>query len=301
MGGYDLSEAIYKSQNCSEEELWKAFRNVFSTKTINSSSYKFVFLKSIMDCVHRYNKLNYSLYEIFERFTEIYWILVVKYGLEQNNSNSKETYIEQILKEYVGCTTEEKSIRIQFNDLTSLAKDKIVRQVTKKCKKYVVGALYGDTNGLFYSFSKKKEVIELNPVMKDFVLQHESAIEELNYFELTKFLDKVNSREKINKIICEKGYEKKDSIEIYRQLLYDEFETEYITGSNSMEINTMELLMAAEEKDCESCRLERENAYYKKLYEKEASIEKDSENMKLYLDDPERVIKMIKVRHRIIC
>ena len=301
MGGYDLSEGIYKSSNCSEEELWKAFRNVFSTKTLNSSSYKFVFLKSIMDCIHRYNKIDYTFYEIFERFTEIYWILIVKYGLAQNNSNSKETYIEQILKEYVGCTTGETRITIRFNDLTPLAKDQIVHQVTKKCKKYVVGALYGDTNGLFYSFSKKKEVIELNPVMKDFVLQHEGSIEELNYFELTKFIDKVNSREKIDKIIREKGYKKNDSIEAYRQLLYDEFETEHISDSNLTEVNTIELLMEAEENYCKTRTIERENAYYKKLYEKEVSIEKDSENMKLYLDDPERVIKMIKVRHRISC
>lgn len=301
MGGYDLSEGIYKSSNCSEEELWKAFRNVFSTKTLNSSSYKFVFLKSIMDCIHRYNKIDYTFYEIFERFTEIYWILIVKYGLAQNNSNSKETYIEQILKEYVGCTTGETRITIRFNDLIPLAKDKIVHQVTKKCKKYVVGALYGDTNGLFYSFSKKKEVIELNPVMKDFVLQHEGSIEELNYFELTKFIDKVNSREKIDKIIREKGYKKNDSIEAYRQLLYDEFETEHISDSNLTEVNTIELLMEAEENYCKTRTIERENAYYKKLYEKEVSIEKDSENMKLYLDDPERVIKMIKVRHRISC
>ena len=302
MGGYDLSEGVYKTGNYSEEELWKAFRNVFSTKTINSSSYKFVFLKSIMDCIHRYNKIDYTFYEIFERFTEIYWILVVKYGLAQNNSNSKETYIEQILKEYVGCTTGDKSLTIQFNDLTLSAKERIVYQVTKKCKKYVVGALYGDTNGLFYSFSKKKEVIELNPVMKDFVLRHEDALEELNYFELTKFIDKVNSREKIDSIIQEKRYKKNDSIEVYRQLLYDEFETEYVSSTSSLgEVNTIELLMEAEENYSKTRLIERENAYYKKIYEKEVSIEKDTENMKIYLDDPERVIKMIKVRHRISC
>jgi len=302
MGGYDLSEGVYKTGNYSEEELWKAFRNVFSTKTINSSSYKFVFLKSIMDCIHRYNKIDYTFYEIFECFTEIYWILVVKYGLAQNNSNSKETYIEQILKEYVGCTTGDKSLTIQFNDLTLSAKERIVYQVTKKCKKYVVGALYGDTNGLFYSFSKKKEVIELNPVMKDFVLRHEDSLEELNYFELTKFIDKVNSREKIDSIIQEKRYKKNDSIEAYRQLLYDEFETEYVSSASSLaEVNTIELLMEAEKNYSKTRTIERENAYYKKIYEKEVSIEKDTENMKIYLDDPERVIKMIKVRHRISC
>lgn len=46
-----------------------------------------------------------------------------------------------------------------------------------------MGALYGDTNELMYSFSKKREIIQLNPQMKDFVLRHE----ELNYYELANF------------------------------------------------------------------------------------------------------------------
>lgn len=52
MGVYHLSEGIYKTGNYLGEDLWEAFRNVFSTKTLNnSSSYKFVFLKSIIDCI----------------------------------------------------------------------------------------------------------------------------------------------------------------------------------------------------------------------------------------------------------
>lgn len=74
MSGYELSEGIYKAGDFTQEELWKAFRNVFSTKTQNSSSYKFVFLKAIMDCIHRYNKDEYTFYEIFERFTDMYWV-----------------------------------------------------------------------------------------------------------------------------------------------------------------------------------------------------------------------------------
>lgn len=302
MGGYDLSEAIYKDGKYSEEELWKAFRNVFSTKTQNSSSYKFVFLKSIIDCIHRYNKNKYTFYEVFERFTEIYWVLIVKYGLAQNNSSTRETYVEQILKEYVRCANVDKKLAIQFNDLSMSEKEKIVRQVTKKCKKYVVGALFGDTNELFYSFSKRKEYIELNPVMKEFVLRHEGSIEELNYFELTKFIDKVNSRDKIDSIVQEKNMKKEGTLEAYRKLLYDEFESEDASSLNKVEdVNTVELLIDAEKDYSKSVTFERENAYYSELYKKEEVIEKDCEDMKLYLDDPERIIKMIKIRHKIIC
>lgn len=303
MSGYDLSEGVFRTGNYSEEQLWKSFRNVFSTKTQNSSSYKFVFLKSIIDCMHQYNnRTEYTFFELFEQFTKIYWILIVKYGLAQNNSRTKETYIEQILKEYVGFSNGDKKVTICFSDLTTEAKNKLVYQVTKKCKKYVVGALYGDTNELMYSFSKKKEIIQLNPQMKEFVLRHEGSIEELNYFELAKFLDKVNSRDKVNSIIKDNKYNKKDSLEAYRKLLYDEFETECASSDYTLQnVNTIELLIESEDKYSQSNIVEKENAYYKKLYNKEEIINKDTEYMKLYLDDPERVIKMIKVRHGINC
>lgn len=40
--------------------------------------------------------------------------------------------------------------------------------------------------------------------MKDFVLRHE----ELNYYELAKFLDKVNSKDKIESIVKDNKYKK---------------------------------------------------------------------------------------------
>ena len=274
MSGYDLSEGVFRTVNYSEEQLWKSIRNVFSTKTQNSSSYKFVFLKSIIDCMHQYNsRTEYTFFELFEQFTKIYWIFIVKYVLAQNNSRTKETYIEQILKEYVGFANGDKKVTICFSDLTIEAKNKLVYQVIKKCKKYVVGALYGDTNELMYSFSKKKEIIQLNPQMKDFVLRHEGSIEELNYFELAKFLDKVNSRDKVNSIIKDNKYNKKDSLEAYRQLLYDEFETEYVSSDYTLQdVNTIELLIEAEKKYSQSNIAEQENLHYKEVYKKEETI-----------------------------
>ena len=120
--------------------------------------------------------------------------------------------------------------------------------------------------------------------------------------EMAKFLDKVNSRDKVNSIIKDNKYNKKDSLEAYRKLLYDEFETECASSDYTLQnVNTIELLIESEDKYSQSNIVEKENAYYKKLYNKEEIINKDTEYMKLYLDDPERVIKMIKVRHGINC
>ena len=91
-------------------------------------------------------------------------------------------------------------------------------------------------------------------------------------------------------------------LETYRQLLYDEFETEHINNDYILsDVSTIELLIEAEKRYSQSNITEMENAYYKEFFKKEETINNDSEDMKLYLDDPERVINMIKVRHRINC
>ena len=91
-------------------------------------------------------------------------------------------------------------------------------------------------------------------------------------------------------------------LETYRQLLYDEFETEHINNDYILsDVNTIELLIEAEKRYSQLNITEMENAYYKEFFKKEETINNDSEDMKLYLDDPERVINMIKVRHRINC
>lgn len=301
MAGFDLKEGEYKSKIVSDEELWRAFNMVFSTKTMNSSSYKFVFLKSIIDCIDRAEgKDTFSFDEIFRRFTEIYWILVVNYGLKQSASTTNETYLEQILHEYVGCTIYKKTVKISFDDLTVNAKSKIITQVKKKCKTYVVGALYEDTKQLLYAFSKKEEWIKINPQMKVFFKQHKNSIEELNYYELAKFLYRVNLIDTVKRIIDDKGYSKdKEPVEVFRQLLFDELEEnkniQYATK------NTFELLMVAEESAFNSEKIEKENECLKELYNKEKSVEYDSDSMMMYLDEPERIIKMIKIIKGIRC
>ena len=87
-----------------------------------------------------------------------------------------------------------------------------------------------------------------------------------------------------------------DSVNVYRQMLFDEFEgmkkgVEYIS-----QINTIELLMVAEENLYKVENIEDENIYLIDLHDKEKRIENDLENMMQYLDDPERIIKMLKMR-----
>lgn len=53
MAGYDLAEGRYENRTLSDDEMWSAFSNLFSSRSKNSSSYKFGFLKAIMDKIGR--------------------------------------------------------------------------------------------------------------------------------------------------------------------------------------------------------------------------------------------------------
>ena len=56
MAGFDLVEGKYDDRNVSDDELWAAFSCVFSSKSKNDSSYKYGFLKAILDNLYNVDK-----------------------------------------------------------------------------------------------------------------------------------------------------------------------------------------------------------------------------------------------------
>ena len=227
MAGYDLKEGRYEIRNASDDELWSSFACVFSTKSRNNTSYKYGFLKAIIDNLYNVDKdLKLTFDQLFCKFGEIYWNLILKYGLKQQiiTNDNRETYLEQILHAAV----EKYHIMepIPFESLTSEMMIDISHQVKVKCKKYVVGALFEDTNRLFYSFSKKAEWLQINPVMYEFICKHKVVIEKLNYYEWARFLEKVNEETVANRLLDKiDECTKRNNLSVYRQILYEEFES----------------------------------------------------------------------------
>jgi hypothetical protein len=78
--------------------------------------------------------------------------------------------------------------------------------------------------------------------------------------------------------------------EILRRMLFEEFNK--ITNTMA-DINTFEILIDANNKDTDE---------FDSVYIKENNaIEQDKNDMMLYLDDPEKIIRMLKVRRGILC
>lgn len=161
--GFDLPNGQYYNKIVSEDELWSALSCVFSSRSKNTSSYKFGFIKAIIDNLYNTNEhLILSFDQVFSSFAEIYWNLILKYGLRQSvrNADGRISYLEQILLH----TVEKYSIPIgiPFENLSAEIMADVVHQVKIKCKKYVVGAVFEDTKRLFYSFSRNDEYLQIS-------------------------------------------------------------------------------------------------------------------------------------------
>ncbi len=226
MAGYDLKEGRYEERNASDDELWSAFSCVFSSKSKNDSSYKYGFLKAILDNLYNVDEdLRLTFDQLFSKFGEIYWNLILKHGLRQKKVtfDNRETYLEQVL--HAAIIKYDIKEPIPYEGLTPEMMVDISHQIKIKCKKYVVGALFEDTKRLFYSFSKKEEWLQINPVMYEFVCKHKVAIEKLNYYEWAKFLESVNDDSVAAKLLSKiDESSKRNNLYIYRQILYEEFE-----------------------------------------------------------------------------
>lgn len=226
MAGFNLKEGQYEARNASDDELWSAFACVFSSKSRNTTSYKFGFLKSIIDNLYNVDeKLQLTFDQLFSKFGEIYWNLVLKHGLRQQSAtiDNRATYLEQILHSAV----EKYHIiePIPYENLTVEMMIDISHKVKIKCKNNVVGALYEDTNRLFYSFSKSGEWLQFNPVMYEFICKHKLIIEKLNYYEWARFLEKVNEELVATKLLNKIDESaKRSNLSKYRKILYEEFE-----------------------------------------------------------------------------
>ena len=92
MAGWNLRQGELVKV-ATEEELWQHFNFLFSDGSRKRNSYKFGLIKSILD-----NLLNaepteqgafLSYYDIFAKFTENYWNLVVIYDLRQMRRDGK--------------------------------------------------------------------------------------------------------------------------------------------------------------------------------------------------------------------
>ena len=222
MEGWKLNEAEYKQEFLSEDDIWRIFNFIFSTRTQNTTTYKFAFLKSLIECIFDTNIYGeIGLDVIFERFTRIYWSLIIKHKLIQCRyiKGKQITSVDIIFNKYIKEVPE--LVTINFDNISDKIRRKIAEDVLKEGKKYVVGALYGDTNGYIYSFSKKLNYLRFNPLFLVFIQKFSTILLKANYIEWISFLEKINPVENCYSIAAKlHDASKRGDLKIYKDFLY---------------------------------------------------------------------------------
>lgn len=113
---------------------------------------------------------------------------------------------------------------ISFEAIDEKIRHKMVTEIKNRCKRYVIGAVYGDTDGTFYSFHLSKEILKFHPDVLAFLKKYEYILLKLNHYEWIKFLEKVNKEEDSYALAKKLDYAtKRTNLKVYRNLLYDTF------------------------------------------------------------------------------
>lgn len=195
MAGWEIRRGDLVSDYCSEEEYWRLFNFVFSSRSMKRNTYKFGLIKAILDnllnAVQIDNGFSIEYYDLFYKFVQCYWNLVLKYNIKQMRNDHQSTYskVETILYECEAANTSSISIsQLEFTSLKLEDQEKIVKKVIKECKKYVLGALYEDLEGKVYGFDKKNNKLIISFGAYDFLLKFKANLEKLNYYCWAQFL-----------------------------------------------------------------------------------------------------------------
>ncbi len=230
MAGWNLKSGIITDYHPSEDRIWSLFNFVFSDGSKKRNTYKFGLIKSLLDNtfngIKQENGIFYTYEELFARFAENYWNLIMKYDLRQMRKDGKSelSRIEVIFKN--ACITTPVLPLMEFESINDSEKSAIIRKVTDDCKRNVVGALYSDFDGIIYTFDLGEKGLVLSYAVSDFILKYKAEIEKLNYYAWAKFLESINEGNALIRVLekLELSTPRRSDLSIYREILRKEFE-----------------------------------------------------------------------------
>lgn len=197
---FKLQIGEMRTEYLTDKEIWGHFNYIFSSKSKNSTTYKYVLIKSMLENLYNVNdSLELSYDRLFSSFAKIYWNLVIHHQLNQINMTGKKAEVQNILLD----------IQSQFNIPSTLVFDKlspelqveVINKVKKKCKLNVMGALYGDTDQTIYDFNNKTEMLRYNQTFYSFMQRFQRILNYLTNYQLAVFLEKFNEKENTTNVL----------------------------------------------------------------------------------------------------
>lgn len=216
--GWELNEGQVLYETISDDQIWNSISRVLSSQAKKTTSYKFVLLRSIIESLYKTNeRLDISFAQLGESFAKVYWNLVIRNGYSQGH----QAQIEKVL--WMVKDSNSLPDGIPFDSISNEVQMTIIKAIEQKVlRKYVIGALYTDLNGVLYGFSKRDVCITLTHSGHEFLLKYQTTIFKLVNYELAKFLQKKNPL-LVSGIILEEieNISKRESLLKFKQLLLD--------------------------------------------------------------------------------
>lgn len=154
MKGWDLKEGKILKKNLEYGEIVDLFSNFFKNKNKMNNLYKLFLLRSLIECSQLEEENIFK--EVSYNFGKNYWNFTTKIDFDINTSKGKATMQRKFVL-YIKSAT---AIHFSkdFNKILDPLKQRYLKNTKKNIKTYVIGALYGDFEGIIYSFNKKKKL-----------------------------------------------------------------------------------------------------------------------------------------------
>ena len=220
--GWELKEGSTTYRKVSNDELWTVMNRTFSGQSKKTTSYKYALIRALLESLYQVDEnLRISFEVLSTSFSKLYWNLIIKHKYSQGKNAQIHTILSNIKHQH------QLPDEIPYDSLSVLIKNEINTAIQNAViNRYVLGALYKDTEGLLYGFNKKDKILQFNPAAYEFLLKFQEVLFRLNNYELTRFIQSRNESHSNEVIINNiENITKRESLTEYRELLLTVFGT----------------------------------------------------------------------------
>lgn len=220
---HKLKVGELRADELTDEEIWRTFTIVLSSKSVKSSTYKYALMKALIENLYQVNEdLELTYNQLAYTFTKVYWNLIVQHNLIYQN-RGKTARVVTIMKE----EQMRHSIPAQmiFDKLPDSLQVTLINKVKTTMKENVFGALYGDTGAAFYAFNHRTERLRLSPAVHVFMMNYQRLIVQLTNYHMAAMIEKLNEVPHINHLLEKvESIAKRGSLKPYEKILLSHFE-----------------------------------------------------------------------------
>ena len=234
---HKLKVGELRADYLTDEEIWRIFTIVLSSKSVKSSTYKYALMKALIENLYEVNEdLELTYNQLAYTFTKVYWNLIVQHHLIYQNQG-KTARVATIMKE----EQVRHSIPSQmvFDKIPDSVQVSLVNKVKTTMKQNVFGALYGDTGETFYAFDHRTERLRFSPAVHKFMMNYQRLIVQLTNYHMAAMIEKLNDVPHINHLLEKvESIAKRGSLRPYEKILLSHFEAKCfycgkkLTGQN---------------------------------------------------------------------